>query len=267
VDLTVNNLKIGAKLILGNYGVQNESPQPIVWLKASPNCAFITESVLDYICFDAKEPQSPEQSIRYGGNPQYNLSNIFSFLNSDAEEWFHPTHENDAAPVRHNGQRGLEYESHYGFLYHFEEYENESLMCTTYAVDGEQVSSKIRLPSKEEILGAERFKLFSKKGIRPRGTYDMLTGRRAGFEESSYIDYWLCDKHASTFKVKTISRSGEIRKVSPQNPCGLRPVCCINPDTKLVIAGDGVYRIEPYVIRHNVYTDEELFGFLGMAQP
>lgn len=36
MDLTVDKLKVGAKLVLGKYDVQNDNPYPIVWLKATP---------------------------------------------------------------------------------------------------------------------------------------------------------------------------------------------------------------------------------------
>lgn len=71
MDLTVDRLKIGSKLVFGKYGVNNDSPYPIVWLKASPNCDFITESVLDYLCFDAMEPAAESHMEQYNGNPPF----------------------------------------------------------------------------------------------------------------------------------------------------------------------------------------------------
>lgn len=37
MDTTIGQLKVGTRVVLGRYGVRNESPHPIVWLKASPN--------------------------------------------------------------------------------------------------------------------------------------------------------------------------------------------------------------------------------------
>lgn len=43
MDTTVGALKVGTQLVMGKYGVDKDSPHPIVWLKGNPNCDFITE--------------------------------------------------------------------------------------------------------------------------------------------------------------------------------------------------------------------------------
>lgn len=53
MDTTVGALKVGTQLVMGKYGVDKDSPHPIVWLKGNPNCDFITEKAIDYLCFDA----------------------------------------------------------------------------------------------------------------------------------------------------------------------------------------------------------------------
>lgn len=55
MDTTVGALKVGTQLVMGKYGVDKDSPHPIVWLKGNPNCDFITEKAIDYLCFDAAE--------------------------------------------------------------------------------------------------------------------------------------------------------------------------------------------------------------------
>lgn len=40
MDLKISDLKIGAQLILGKYGVRNSNPFPIMWLKCTPNSEF-----------------------------------------------------------------------------------------------------------------------------------------------------------------------------------------------------------------------------------
>ena len=47
MDTTVGALKIGTQLVMGKYGVDKDSPHPIVWLKGNPNCDFITEKAID----------------------------------------------------------------------------------------------------------------------------------------------------------------------------------------------------------------------------
>lgn len=266
MDLTVDRLKIGSKLVFGKYGVNNDSPYPIVWLKASPNCDFITESVLDYLCFDAMEPAAESHMEQYNGNPRFALSNIFSFLNSDAEQWFSPSHPVDCPPGRRYIGANAEYETHYGFLYHFEEYETESLVRTRTELEGENIFSLIRLPQEDEIVGLNRFKLFSRKGVRPKGTDDMLNGRNRGFTFESYIPFWLTNRERDIY-VKAISRNGGFDYISPCNPCGIRPVCNIKPDTVVVPCDNDMFVVRPYAVSQNICTDTEFLDFLGLARP
>lgn len=267
MDLTVDRLKIGAKLVLGKYGVRNEDPHPIVWLKASPNCDFITENVVDYLLFDAKERASETSDAQYYGNPQLSLSNIFSFLNSDADMWFHQTHEADAPPDTRNADRMMAYDTHYGFLYHFADYEIESLNYATFEADGEQISSLIRLPVSEEIVGVDRFKLFTRKGVRPKGTDDMVYNRRlGGFDFNSYVDFWVGDRYDNRY-LRFISRSGTIDRKVPRDPCGLRPVCRVKPDVVVIPGDNDLFYVKQYAVPQNVCTEAELLNFLGLAQP
>lgn len=224
MDITPAEMKIGDKLMLGKYGVNNNSPQPIVWLKASPDLNFITKNVIDYLCFDGKEYLSDDGYCRGCGNNKYALSNIHSFLNSDIESWYHQTHETDAPPNRTTGG----YKNHYGFLYHFEDYEIDSMMFDTITVDGENVCSLIRLPLSSEIIGVNKFPLFARPG--------------------------------------TISRMGEVDALAPSNPCGIRPVCKLKSDIPLEMDESGVYHIKPYTIQQNICTSDELLNFLGIAQ-
>ena len=270
MDITPASLRIGDRLVLGKYGVRNDSPQPLIWLKASPNCGFITEYIPDYLCFDAKEPGNENRDIQYNGNSNYALSNVHSFLNSDEENWFHPTHDYDAAPNRRQTNTYGEYESHYGFPYHFEEYEIDSLMLDCVEVAGQRVQSLVRLPLISEISGADRFRLFSKRGIRPKGTDDMVHGRRVGFDYNSYIDYWVLGDEPTRRNrsfVHIVSRNSSLDATAPSTQCGIRPVCKLKPDTLLTLGEDGMYYIKPRTIQHNICTEDELISFLGIAQP
>ena len=80
-------MKIGDKLLFGAYDVSNDDPHPILWLKGTPNGDFITQDILDYIAFDARERSSEVHNRRSWGNPSYPLSNILSFLNSANPQW------------------------------------------------------------------------------------------------------------------------------------------------------------------------------------
>ena len=52
IDTTVGKLKIGAPLVMGKYGVNNDAPYPILWLKGTPNGDFITKDAVDFLPFD-----------------------------------------------------------------------------------------------------------------------------------------------------------------------------------------------------------------------
>lgn len=255
--MTVEDLKIGSKLILGKYGVRNDAPYPIVWLKAEENCDFITESVLDYICFDAMERGSANFSHRYCGNSDYNTSNIVSFLNSDSDSWYRQMHEKDTPPDSNNVTiRNFTYENHYGFLYHFEEYELDSI-----------VHRAVRLPAHGDVLGGNMFRIFHKKGIRAKGTEDMLMKHQSeGFKTTSFIDFWLSDMIGDR-GVETISRAGVPLPVYPCNGSGLRPVCRLNPKASVLISEDGYYYIEPQRFTKSICTEDEILKLLGVARP
>lgn len=195
MDTTVERLKVGTQVIIGSYGVNNDEPHPVVWLKGSPNCDFITECAVDYLCFDA--PERTGDGRRNLGNPDYRLSNIHTYLNSDRDDWFRKTHEADAPPNNVFSNRAQSYRNHYGFLYFFEDYELDSLQMQQYVVDGETLSSLIRLPTITDILDDQlKLKLFSKKGIRPKATEDCANkkGRFGNFSWESYMNFWLAGK-------------------------------------------------------------------------
>ena len=178
-ETTVGKIKVGTKLMFGQYGVSADETFPIMWLKATPNGDFISEKVLDYICFDARERQSDDYSAKVYGNPDYGASNIMQFLNSHDENcWWNPAHEKDAPPIGSNVcQVGDVYHNHCGFLYHFEDYEIDSIAKKLIHTPSGAVKSLMRLPSYENFFGADRFQLFSRRGIRANGTGDYVYRR------------------------------------------------------------------------------------------
>lgn len=261
--MTVGELKVGAKLVMGKYGVHCDDPYPIVWLKGNPNCDFITEKAVDYLPFDAPE----RLQTRYGwaGNTDYTMSNLFSFLNSDQAIWYYPMHDNDTPPGNIFGYQYARYEEHYGFLYFFEDYEIASLTNKEYAVNEQQVSSLIRLASERDVVG---FELFKRKGVRPKPTEDLfrIKARYAKLNsEQSFLSFWLLDG-ATEVRAGALGRSGQLGKLMPSDCAGVRPVCTLKAEVVVEQYGDGVFFIKP-VSNQNVFTDEELFELLGMAQP
>lgn len=270
MNMTVHSIKVGSRFMFGRYGVKNENPRPVIWLKADEDCRMITEDAIDYICFDAKEPQNENIRIRYIGNCQYKLSNLLCLLNSDGEQWYRPAHQTDAPPSVRNTNRWEEYENHYGFLYHFEDYEIESILPDSITIGGEAVTSLIRLPIAEEILGPRCFKLFRRKGIRPKASEDMNLNRgHTRLSNNSYVDFWLADyispdNGSREGYASIISRSGSVDIKNPAESSGVRPVCRLKGDTPAILADDGIYRIQPYQVKQNIFTEDELMNFLGI---
>lgn len=269
MDMTIGKLRIGAPLVMGKYGVNNDTPYPIVWLKGTPNGDFITKDAVDFLPFDAREIENTENDCRYLGNADYKLCNLLQFLNSVDESWFNPTHAVDSPPIRNLVDYSwLQYDTHFGFLYYFDDHEVAAIQPDMRIVNDVDVSTLIRLPSSADILGDDRFKLFAKKGIRPNGTEDMVHGKpHSEFTPTSYIPFWISDRGRGNNKAAFISRSGVVESTYPLYGNGVRPVCTLRPDVQVVLGGDGLYYIKPPAVNVNTFTDEELFAFLGMAQP
>lgn len=170
MESVVGNMKVGAPLIMGAYGTRNDNPYPIVWLKGTPNGDFITQFALDVLGFDAQEPDNTEnRDARAVGNPNYGCSNILQFLNAQEENWFSPMHQYDASPARRRMGYAVGYDTHNGFLYHFEDYEIECLQEDIREVGGNMVRTLIRLPSAEDVIGDNRFQLFRKEEFGQKG--------------------------------------------------------------------------------------------------
>lgn len=261
METIVGKLKIGSQLIMGKYSVGNDfADEQIVWLKGTPNSDFITEYVVDFLPLDALERENPEASCRYSGNSDYLKSNLMQFLNSDQENWYSPTHQYDAPPNRGNvnDRYRAPYEKHYGFMFCFEDYEIESIQ------DNDGV--KIWLPEYENFNGENKFQLFKKKGIRAKATMDFVYNKRLDFSDSSYVPFWLSNMSGASGDAYIMGRNGDLILQRPVNACGVRPVCNIRPETIVIQDESGFYHIKPCACK-NAFTDEELFEFLGMAQP
>lgn len=215
--LTVKDLRIGSRLIMGEYGVTNYSLLPITWLKMTRSGDFISEFVLDELAYDAAE-RHPDR--RYWiSNADYQLSNIRTFLNSSDETWYHPTHERDAPPALVAARYG--YEQHYGFLYGFGSHE----IAAMQKVDGDRV----RLPLQSEIIDPEPASLFKRKGIRAMATNDLDMRK---LRSTCYRPYWLKDDAGPAFDgvVPTIGADAYVHHQGASQTCGVRPVCRLKLD-------------------------------------
>lgn len=258
MDLKISDLKVGAKLIFGNYGVGTAS-NPITWLKASKDNEFLSEFVLDLLKFDVQERTNPNRDMYWHGNGNYELSNILQFMNSYEEEWYEPTHDYDAPPGNaNNTQDGSgEYVNHAGFLHDFEDYELESL------------AGRIDLPTIANIYGiggVPKFPLFNRKGFRGKPTADLVYGRWGhNMSETSYCEYWLGDG-VGAYTVNYVDRAGIKRGTYASSYRGFRPKCRLKPETKVEPMPDGSFRIVPFGTTKprssKVCTDEEFMALM-----
>lgn len=248
--MTIGDLKVGSKLMFGAYGVR--TPVPVTWLKATKDCIFLAEKVLDILPFDSAEPRNRNGNSYYAGNSNYELSNIHQFLNADGEDWFERTHYDDEEPVRY--QRDIP-----GFLTHFEDYELASLQ------------GKVCLPHLADIVDGgqtPKFELFRRKGIRTTATDDVITYRFGhGLDCNTFAEYWTQD--ASTCSsVRFISRGATFRSRSASTICGIRPKCSLSASVEVEKCAEYCWRIKPFgAVRpgQKQWEDAELMAFLGMS--
>ena len=98
--MILKELLIGTKI--------REKKSSVVFLVADHNhtaytgTALVTDCAIKLACFDAAEPENPDDAVKKSGNSFYPLSNIHQWLNSNAINWYEPTHEFDAPPLMEN---------------------------------------------------------------------------------------------------------------------------------------------------------------------
>lgn len=262
MELTVDNLKVGARIRLGYYIYPNspETLRPLFWLKASPDGDFITENVVDYLLFDGKERSSDNRNHSYYGNPNFELSNILQFLNAGENFWYEKTHAADGAPSRENTySSSAAYDQRPGFLSGFAEYEIASL-------DG-----RVELPHISNIFGDAAFPLFKRKGIRPRPMEGLCSAKLTsyGFGLTSYVDFWTQDvfNDWGCEMVRTVGRDGYQGRKNPCEAGGVRPVCRLKGGTRLMVDENGCFCLEPFEVEApavQTFSVEDLYQYLGL---
>lgn len=168
----ISNLPVGAKVKFGKYSVSGETAQPIVWLvvakghESTPSypsnaITLLTEKVIDFLPFDAREPGNMESASRQQyGNNRYSLSNIDQWLNKDSSPWFVPSHSKDTPPsLEYTDGYKIAYENRPGFLNAFTDVEKAAILETNIRValgkvDGEgteDITRRVFLPSVREV--------------------------------------------------------------------------------------------------------------------
>lgn len=161
------------------------------------------------------------------------------------------------------------YHDHCGFLYNFEEYEIDSLVRKLIHTPSGVRESLMRLPSYSDLVGDDRFQLFSRRSIRANGSDDYILhrGLYANFDTGSYVEFWLSDLYNNGDYKAVLSRNGEMGYKHPYHSAGLRPVCTLKPDTVLEMDENGFCWVKQVGGQDKLFTNDELFELLGVARP
>lgn len=181
---SIANLAVGSKIKFGQYQVETESKQSIIWKIADKNhsgyptnsVTLITEKIIDLRGFDGKESGNADSNRTSYGSNRYRTANLRQWLNSGglANTWFTAqnltdetanTNNHDAPPVDANMNTTTGYNTKDGFLNFFNQQELTSILNTSLTTakntvtDGgssESITDKIFLPSVTEVgLGNE----------------------------------------------------------------------------------------------------------------
>ena len=147
--LDLSNLVVGSTFKLGKYQVENETPWPIEWEIVHQESNYqiaMTKQVIDCRCFDGKEPTNTDNNRKQYGNNNWQYSNIEQWLNSDQASWYKAQHQYDAPPTSANcydypnGTTFNAYDTHKGFLYHWNEDEKNLLKDMTLTLANNTVT-------------------------------------------------------------------------------------------------------------------------------
>lgn len=269
----LSNLPNRALIKFGRHSVGSETAQPIIWMVADKNhsgyptnsVTLITQKIIDLRAFDAKE--APPVA---GGNNNYRLSNINSWLNSDASagNWYSPTHGDDTPPTTDattSTSHKTGYVTRPGFLYNFTTAEKLALLPTTLMIKplNDVLSSmvaKVFLPSMREILGtypisdeSSRLACFTTGNVTSGLTTQAYTNTASSVKPTTVDDawsYWSRNIYTttSTGDVSIITASGEVGGgIASTGNIGVRPIINIPANTKIsdTTDGDGCYTFIP----------------------
>lgn len=255
--LTMKDLSVGSQLLLGRYYPRTSAdPQEILWIKTGRDGRLITKTVVDVLAFDASEIQ--ENGVwRNGGNPKYGLSNLFQFLNSDMENWYVKQHERDEPPY---------YRDHYGFLREFSRYEKDCLVpFSTVVGDNDIVTSRVSLPTLDDICGENKMSYFKRHGVRPIVEDDCaFRMHNVDARVGGYADFWISTERSSRYNdAGIINRSGYADNSTPCKYHGVRPVVMLRESVE----------VEPVPGLENTYRvkcpaqepEMDITSFLGIA--
>jgi hypothetical protein len=282
----ISNLAIGAKVKFGKYKVESEALAPLIWKVADKNhsgypsnsIALITESIIDFLGFDAKEPTNTDANRQSSGNNRYSVSNIDQYLNDSGTSWWSATHTYDATPNDAGMSQPTGYDDKQGFKSCFTAGELAAVLDTTIRVvkntvtDGgsyEDIVRKFFLPGTTEVGVANEndiasgtiLSLFSAATDACRiayATQAAITNSLSASKPASTTagwHYWLRDPYSgNSFDARFVISSGSLSYNNAYSGnIGVRPLCNLSSSILVsdTVDSDGCYQTIftlPYVI-------------------
>lgn len=255
-------LPVGAKVKFGNYQVETETAEPIIWQIAGKNhtgypsnsVTLITEKIIDLRGFDAGEPNNTDTNRKSNGNNRYKDSNIRQWLNKAGNPWFVKTHTADEPPNDTGMSTPTGYDGKNGFQSYFTPDEFGAVMDTTLTVakntvtDGgglETVVDKFYLPSVTEVGlanepgGAEGSKLalFTTDTSRiakmtQQGFVNTKSTSKPGTVDTAW-NWWLRSPYSGhSYSARFVLSSGTLSYGNAYlGYSGVRPLCNLKSDS------------------------------------
>ena len=238
---------------LGKYQVENETPWPIEWEvvdKRDGYAVAMTKQIIDLRCFDAKEPTNPDNNRKNNGNNNWQYSNIEQFLNSDQASWYSAQHSYDAPPNSANVSDNA-YDTHKGFLYHWNEDEKKLLKDMTLTLANNTVTDgggsytwtgKVFLPTytqmgfgnNNSIAEGIKFSKFTDKTSRIKSINKYCAENNKycidnNKTEGTNLYYWMSSVFPSSSRdVRFVNRGGSVSYYyAYSGDHGLAPCICL----------------------------------------
>ena len=286
---TVGDLQVGDKIKVSvNVDAQSFLGENIVFQVAAHNhpthpensATLITEKIIACMAVDAAETSYPN------GNPDYSLSNLNQWLNSNAGagQWWSATHDGDVAPAEPSVDYNP-YSQRAGFLNMLDGGFVKSLLEThkqPFESDGPDLTAvdvKMFLPSIKEVgnfgfLGDAIHKLFPL--FENGGQTAYLTEAAADPENTNGIDTAGGSDLSWTWLMSDLIVGGDayyaVRRNHDQNPTayyytpsigtsGIRPACNISNSLPLVSSTpdeEGCYLVDWNKINITIQADKML---------
>ena len=250
--LDLSNLVVGSTFKLGKYQVENETPWPIEWEIVHQESNYqiaMTKQIIDLRCFDGKEPTNPNSDRKNNGNNNWQYSNIEQFLNSDQASWYSAQHSYDAPPNSANVSDNA-YDTHKGFLYHWNNEEKKLLKDYTLTLANNTVTDgggsytwtgKVFLPTytqmgfgNNNIAEGIKFSKFTDNASRIKSINKYCAENNKycidnNNTEGTNLYYWMSSGHpSSSFSVRFVRYDGsDSYRIASYGHFGLAPCICL----------------------------------------